>query len=131
MKEEGNPDEVVDDPMHMDGVGAEFIKQENKKLLHSIAWETGECILAANGADLTELMCTRPLSKSGLTSSMGKRVLLRVAPNLSVVEHTAVGFSSVLDDITPLQSEEEISIDQESICLLRIRTNNSKYNLFI
>jgi len=57
----------------MDSMGAEFIKQENKKLLHSITWETGECILAANGADLMELLCTRLLSASGLTSSLGKR----------------------------------------------------------
>ena len=45
-------------------------------------------------------------------------------------QHAAVATSSRLalgDDIPP-QSEEEISMDQESVCLLRRRNNNSKYN---
>ena len=41
---------------------------------------------------------------------------------------TNVALPSVLEGEIPLESEEEFSIDQESICLLRRRTNNSKYN---
>ena len=41
---------------------------------------------------------------------------------------TEVALPSVVEGEIPLESEEEFSIDQESICLLRRRTNNSKCN---
>ncbi len=39
---------------------------------------------------------------------------------------TEVALPSVVEGEIPLESEEDFSIDQESICLLRRRTNNSK-----
>ena len=41
---------------------------------------------------------------------------------------TEVALPSVVEGGIPLESEEDFSIDQESICLLRRRTNNSKCN---
>lgn len=88
-EEEGNPDEIVDDVKRENSVRLEFIKRENEKLLHSIARETGGCVLAANGINLTELLRTRLPSVSGLTNSMGKKVDFRIAPGLSLVVKSA------------------------------------------
>ena len=88
-EEEGNPDEIFDDVKRENSVRIEFIKRENEKLLHSIARETGGCILAANGAHLTELLRTKLPSVSGLTNSMGKKVDFRIAPGLSLVVKSA------------------------------------------
>ena len=61
MKEEGNPDEVVDDLMHMDGVGAEFIKQEKEKLLHSCTASHGRPVNASwpRTAPISRSCCAR------------------------------------------------------------------------
>jgi ATP-dependent DNA helicase 2 subunit 2 len=88
-EEEGNPDEVVDDVERGNSARVEFVKRENEKLLRSIARETGGCILAANGAHLTELLRTRLPRVSGLTNSVGKKVDFRIAPGLSLVVKSA------------------------------------------
>lgn len=88
-EEEGNPDEIVDDIKQESSVRVEFIKRENEKLLRSIAREIDGRILAANGANLTELLRSRLPSVSGLTNSIGKKVDFRIAPDLALVVKSA------------------------------------------
>jgi ATP-dependent DNA helicase 2 subunit 2 len=92
IKEEGNPDEVIDGDItrHQNDdeiARIEFIKRENEKFLRSIAREIGGdgCILAANGADMTELLRTRIPHVSGLTNSMGKKIDFRISPDLTLI----------------------------------------------
>jgi hypothetical protein len=82
-QEEGNPDgilEVGDTNQDFD-----IIKRENEKLLHSITKATGGCILAATGGNLTELLQSKLPSTCQTTQSIGKKILFRIAPNLSLV----------------------------------------------
>lgn len=84
-QEEGNPDNIIDD---RDG-SQDFdiiIKRENEKLLHSIIKATGGCILSATGnCSLTQLLQTKLPSACQTTQSIGKKILFRIAPNLSLV----------------------------------------------
>jgi hypothetical protein len=85
-QEEGNPDDIKD----YNGDGSQdfdiMIKRENEKLLHSITKATGGCILSATGNySLTELLQTKLPSACQTTQSIGKKILFRIAPNLSLV----------------------------------------------
>ena len=85
-QEEGNPDDIKD----YNGDGSQdfdiMIKRENEKLLHSITKATGGCILSATGKySLTELLQTKLSSACQTTQSIGKKILFRIAPNLSLV----------------------------------------------
>ncbi len=85
-QEEGDPDDVMDD----DGDTKEedfnmIIKRENEKLLHSITKATGGCIVAASGANLTELLQWKLPPTSQTSQSVGKKILFRIAPNISLV----------------------------------------------
>ena len=85
-QEEGNPDDIKD----YNGDGSQdfdiMIKRENEKLLHSITKATGGCILSATGNyNLSELLQTKLPSACQTTQSIGKKILFRIAPNLSLV----------------------------------------------
>ena len=80
---------ALDDIKQENSVRVEFIKRENEKLLRSIAREIGGRILAANGANLTELLRSRLPNVSGLTNSMGKKIDFRIAPDLALVVKSA------------------------------------------
>ena len=119
IKEEGNPDDIVmDDNMKQasDMDMGNIIKQENEKLLLSIAQETGGCILAANGANLTELLQTKLPCKAGMTKSVGKKPEFRIAPNLTVAAK-----SSKLTDKKgiPYTIKEAYQYDPETGKILR------------
>ncbi|KAL7541629.1 hypothetical protein ACHAWF_006985 [Thalassiosira exigua] len=84
IKEEGNPDEM------MVGVKAEtdmqqLVKRENEKLLLSIARETRGFIVAANGANLSDVLQTKLPLLAGNTSSTRKNAEFRIAPELTLV----------------------------------------------
>ena len=85
-QEEGNPDDIKD----YNGDGSQdfdiMIKRENEKLLHSITKATGGSILSATGNySLSELLQTKLPSACQTTQSIGKKILFRIAPNLSLV----------------------------------------------
>lgn len=89
VKEEGNPDEFIDDIKDERSIQVEFIKRENEKLLRSIAREVGGVILAANGTNLTDLLRTKLPNVSGLINSMGKKMEFRIAPDLTLMVKTS------------------------------------------
>jgi len=88
IKEEGNPDEMMND-VKQESDMRRLIKRENEKLLLSIAQETKGCILAANGANLTELLQTKLPCLAGMKKSQRKSSDFRIAPNLSAIVKTA------------------------------------------
>ncbi|KAL9188417.1 hypothetical protein ACHAXT_006795 [Thalassiosira profunda] len=90
VKEEGNPDEMlVEDAVKQENDIGLLIKRENEKLLLSVAQETGGCILAANGTNLTELLQTKLPQRAGMTKSVGKKSEFRIAPDITVVAKAA------------------------------------------
>mmetsp|Transcript_5629 Transcript_5629/g.10292 ORF Transcript_5629/g.10292 Transcript_5629/m.10292 type:complete len:439 (-) Transcript_5629:913-2229(-) len=88
IKEEGNPDEMMND-MKQDSGMRQLIKRENEKLLLSIAQETNGCILAANGVNLTELLRTQLPCLAGIKKSQRKKYEFRIAPNLTITARSA------------------------------------------
>jgi ATP-dependent DNA helicase 2 subunit 2 len=91
IKEEGNPDEMIDDDAsnreNDERAHIQFIKRENEKFLCSIAIEIGgDCrILAANGADMTGILRGRIPCVSGQTNSIGKKIDFRISPDLTIL----------------------------------------------
>ncbi len=83
-QEEGNPDDILEDGDRNQDFDI-IIKRENEKLLHSITKATGGCILAATGGNLTEILQSKLPSTCQTTQSIGKKILFRIAPNLSLV----------------------------------------------
>lgn len=84
-QEEGNPDDIIEDGNSMEEDFNMIIKRENEKLLQSITKATGGCILSATGANLTELLLSKLPPTSQTTQSVGKKILFRIAPNISLV----------------------------------------------
>lgn len=91
IEEEGNPDDVMgvavkqESDMNM----AQLIKRENEKLLLSIAREARGCVLAANGANIAEVLQAKLPYLAGMTKSVSKKIDFRVAPGLTVAAKTA------------------------------------------
>eukprot|EP00970_Alexandrium_tamarense_P003424 scaffold536_cov193-Alexandrium_tamarense.AAC.3 len=87
VKEEGDAD---GDNLKMDVGQSEndiklLIKRENEKLLVSLAQQTGGCVMAANGQDISALLETNdPRNNEGMTKSIRGKCEFRIAPNITV-----------------------------------------------
>ena len=65
-------------------IDQQLIKRENEKLIASIARETGGCVLAANGVNLSDLLQTKLPLLAGSKKSAPRKLEFKIAPGLTL-----------------------------------------------